>query len=659
MSARADVRPTSFGRLRRNRSFWISAGWLALVLVASFGAPLLAPYGSNEQNLSDLLAGPSGHHLLGTDDVGRDILSRLMYGGALSLVGAGWATLVALAIGLPLGVVAGYFGGWADALANRFADLIFSVPGLIVLLAVEAIFGSSQWVVMSVLGVILSAPLIRLVSVTARAARGELYVDAAFVAGLSHQRVVARHIVPNIAAPTIILTASTLSLALLIETGLGFLGLGPQPPTPSWGAMVATASTVIYTDPWMVVPTGAVLILTVLAFNFIGDAVRDAGPGAQRASILRLRGRDRGRRGADGAAAPLLTPPPATDAPRAAAGAGDGEGGAPLLAVDGLRVAFAAARGDVAVVDRVSFEVRRGETLGLVGESGSGKTITGLAVLGLVPPPGRIVDGAVRFGDLDLTALDDRGWAKVRGARIGYVAQEPMVALDPSFTVGSQLVEPLRRHRPGSRREARRRAIELLSMVGIPQPEAIFRSYPHQLSGGMAQRVGIAIALTGEPELLIADEPTTALDVTVQGEILDLLRSLQTELGMSLILVTHNLGVVADICDRALVMYAGQIVEEGTVDDLFERPRHPYTEGLLRSDPELGEIGAPLPTIRGTVPLPADWPTGCRFAPRCPYAVAECSAAPVAMAAPEPGRLSRCIRIEETMARDPLQEARS
>jgi len=653
MSERADPRPTYFGRLRGKPSFWISVGWLVLVLIASFGAPLLAPYGSDEQNLTDLLAGPSAHHLLGTDDVGRDILSRLMHGGALSLLGAGWATLVALVVGLPLGVVAGYFGGWADSLANRFADLIFSVPGLIVLLAVEAIFGSSQWVVMSVLGVILSAPLIRLVSVTARAARGELYVDAAFVSGLSHQRVIARHIVPNIAAPTIILTASTLSLALLIETGLGFLGLGPQPPTPSWGAMVATASTVIYTDPWMVVPTGVVLILTVLAFNFIGDAVRDAGPGAQRASILRLRGR--GRRGTrDGVARTLLTPAPAIDAPRAAAAAADD---APLLTVDGLRVAFPAGKGDVAVVDRVGFDVRRGETLGLVGESGSGKTITGLAVLGLVPPPGRIVDGSVHFGDLDLTELDERGWAKVRGARIAYVAQEPMVALDPSFTVGSQLVEPIRRHRSSSRREARRRAIELLSTVGIPQPEAIFRSYPHQLSGGMAQRVGIAIALTGEPELLIADEPTTALDVTVQGEILDLLRSLQSELGMSLILVTHNLGVVADICDRALVMYAGQIVEEGAVDDLFERPRHPYTEGLLRSDPELGELGAPLPTIRGTVPLPVDWPAGCRFAPRCPYAVAECSAAPVAMAVPEPGRRSRCVRIEEMTRREPLQEA--
>lgn len=644
-------RPSYFGRLRKKPSFWLSVSWLVIVIVISVGAPLFAPFGSNAQNLNELLAGPSWHHLLGTDDVGRDILSRLMYGGALSLEGTAWTTVVALAIGLPFGVVAGYFGGWWDSLANRFADLMFSVPGVLILLAVEAIFGSNQWIVMGVLGVILSAPFIRLVSITCRGAKGELYVDAAQVAGLSHARIIVRHIVPNIAAPIVILTSSTLSFALLVETGLGFLGLGPQPPTPSWGEMVATASSVIYSDRWMMVPTGAVLILTVLSFNFIGDAVRDASPGSQRSGILQLQ---RGRKLKNSQSARLLTPPPAADSPTIDLEANPSGSvvGSPLLHVEGLRVAFAAKGGDVAVVDGISFDVHRGETLGIVGESGCGKTMTALALLGLVPPPGRVITGSVRFDNLELTALDERTWAKIRGARIGYVAQEPMVALDPSFTIGSQLVEPIRHHIGLGRRDAKRRAIELLNTVGIPQPDAIFRSYPHQISGGMAQRVAIAIALSGEPELLIADEPTTALDVTVQGEILDLLRSLQEKLGMSLILVTHNLGVVADICDRALVMYAGQIVEDGAVQDLFDRPSNPYTEGLLKSAPEYGEIGADLPTIRGTVPLPAEWPRGCRFAPRCPYALDQCSAAPVPMASLASGQRSRCIRIEEIFPRE-------
>jgi peptide/nickel transport system permease protein len=294
--------------------------------------------------------------------------------------------------------------------------------------------------------------------------------------------------------------------------------------------------------------------------------------------------------------------------------------------------------------------VRAGESIALVGESGCGKTMTALALMGLVPPPGRISGGQIIFEGKDLAQLDESALNQVRGVSIGLISQEPMVALDPSFTIGSQLREPLRYHKKLSRQAAQERAIELLRLVGIPRPEVVAKSYPHQLSGGMAQRVAIAIALTGEPKLLIADEPTTALDVTIQAEILDLLRSLQEQMGMALILVTHDLGVVADMCSRAVVMYAGQVVEEAIVDNLFDRPLHPYTMGLLRSMPDLNDTEGKLHTIEGSVPPPQRWPAYCHFADRCPYVTVTCRSGPIPLLVPEPGRASRCIRVETLQA---------
>lgn len=321
---------------------------------------------------------------------------------------------------------------------------------------------------------------------------------------------------------------------------------------------------------------------------------------------------------------------------------------APLLEVEDLAVEFLTDHGWVRVVDGVSFSVGAGETLGLVGESGSGKTVTSLSVMQLIPrPPGRIAAGSIRFEGRELLGLPEHELEALRGEAIAMVFQESMTSLNPAFTIGDQIGEVVRRHRGVSRREARLRALEVLELVQIPDPEARIDAYPHEFSGGMRQRAAIAMALACDPKLLIADEPTTALDVTVQAQVLDLLRSLQQRLGMGILFVTHNLGVVADLCDRVTVMYAGRIVETANVFDLFERPQHPYTEGLLQAMPQLGERGKRLAAIPGTPPMPWQMPDGCRFHPRCPYAQSACAEQDVVLHGLGEGRSARCRRVHE------------
>ena len=298
----------------------------------------------------------------------------------------------------------------------------------------------------------------------------------------------------------------------------------------------------------------------------------------------------------------------------------------PLLEVRDLRTYFRTDAGVAQAVDGVSFHVEEGETLGIVGESGCGKTVTSLSLMGLIPdPPGEIVSGSsIRFGGEELLGASNAHLREIRGNEISMIFQEPMTSLNPVFTVGNQIAEALRTHRGLNKRDARTVSIRLLKEVGIPDPDQRFDEYPHQLSGGMRQRVMIAMALSCEPRLLIADEPTTALDVTIQAQILDLLAGLRRTHGMAVLLITHDLGVVAEVCDRVIVMYAGQVVETGTVEEIFAEPWHPYTQGLLASLPELGGRDRELHPIRGVVPSPVSWPEACRFRERCPFAWERC-----------------------------------
>jgi peptide/nickel transport system ATP-binding protein len=321
---------------------------------------------------------------------------------------------------------------------------------------------------------------------------------------------------------------------------------------------------------------------------------------------------------------------------------------APLLEVDGLRTYFDTLAGTVRSVDGVSYTVHAGQTLGVVGESGCGKSVTALSIMRLVPrPPGRFAGGAVRYRGTDLLTLPEAQMREIRGNRISMIFQEPMTSLNPVLTVGRQIAETVQLHQKVGRAQAMERAVEMLRVVQIPEPERRANEYPHQLSGGMRQRVMIALALACNPELLIADEPTTALDVTIQAQILDLLKRLQKELGMGVVMITHDLGVVAESCDRVVVMYAGRKVEEADVVDLFDRPLHPYTRALMRSMPAMNTTSRRLAEIPGMVPAPHELGRGCAFAARCPHANARCRAETPALTAQGDGHVVACFAVEE------------
>lgn len=320
----------------------------------------------------------------------------------------------------------------------------------------------------------------------------------------------------------------------------------------------------------------------------------------------------------------------------------------PVLRVTDLEVQFATDQGWATVVDKVSFEVPKGGTIGLVGESGSGKSVTSLAVMGLIPsPPGRITKGAIELEGRDLIGLSESDLSSLRGNAMSMVFQEPMSSLNPAYTVGDQIRETVRRHRKVSRKQAHQRAVEMLDLVGIPNAARRVSSYPHEFSGGMRQRVMIAMALSCDPSLLIADEPTTALDVTIQAQILDLLKAMQAELGMAILFITHDLGVVADICDEVMVMYAGQIVERSEIFGLYRKPQHPYSEGLLSAMPQIGGHNEELTSIPGMTPAPWAMPTGCRFHPRCSYASEVCTQGEPQLLELDGGRASRCLKVAE------------
>jgi peptide/nickel transport system ATP-binding protein len=318
---------------------------------------------------------------------------------------------------------------------------------------------------------------------------------------------------------------------------------------------------------------------------------------------------------------------------------------APLIEIQNLRVVFHGDDGRTThAVDAVDLAVAQGATLGLVGESGCGKSVTSLAIMGLLPKQSAEVTGSIHFDGFNLLNVSDHIRRDLRGNRLAMIFQEPMTSLNPSFTIGDQIIESILRHRGGSRSAARKRAIELLRRVHIPSPDRRIDEYPHKLSGGMRQRVMIAMALACDPRLLIADEPTTALDVTLQAQILDLMRELKAAGGAAIILITHDLGVVAEVCDEVAVMYAGEIVERASVDALFATPQHPYTVGLLGSIPRLDRRTSHLATIEGMVPNMTALPSGCRFAARCPFVEIACAAAPPPLAEVSPGHWSRCIR---------------
>jgi peptide/nickel transport system permease protein len=604
-------------------------GFLLLIVLVALFASWIAPHDPAAISL-DTFSKPSWDHPLGTDHLGRDTFSRILYGAQVSLRSGFQIVGLALLVAIPIGLLAGFRGGGTDITLMRIMDGLSAFPPLVLALAVVGMLGAGLENAILAISLVMIPGFTRLIRAQTLAVREETFIEASRSMGTKPGRIRWRRVLPNVASPLIVAASLAIGFALIAEAQLSLLGFGVQRPTSSWGTMIQDARLELAEHPWQVFIPCLALVFTILAFNTLGDGVRDAlGLG-----LPKGKQRMKGRLGITTVTRPADTPAPApTDA---------------LLQVSDLSVEFVTDDGEATVVDHVSFGVALGEVIAIVGESGSGKTVSSLAVMRLVAsPPGRITSGSVMFDGRDLLSLSLVELRAIRGDQIAMVFQDPMTSLNPAYTIQTQLVDTIRLHRSVSKTEARARARELLELVGIPDPDRRLRDYPHQLSGGMRQRALLALALSCEPRLLIADEPTTALDVTVQAQILDLLRSLQARLGMAVIFVTHDLGVVADLCSRVIVMYAGQIVEEAPVHELFARPRHPYTEGLLAAIPQSGQAGERLASIPGVVPAPSAMPNGCRFHPRCPYAVPECATTPVELRPAGDGRRSRCLRVDE------------
>ena len=632
------------GRVLRSPAAVLSIIWLVGLVLASLTSPLWLRYGPLEQDLSAVLQGPSWAHLLGTDELGRDLLSRIVTAAAPTLLIAVITPIVAVLVTVPITLWAARYAR-AEGVVNRVSEIVLSLPGTVIILAFIAAVGTNMPLVMVAFGLLLFGALYRVFFGQAKSLHQQLYVEAAAVDGVRPMTASLRHVLPNMSTTVIVQFVLLFGAAIGLQAGLAFIGLGPQPPEPTWGGMVQTASQYIFQQPWMMIPTGGVLALTIIAANSLADVL--AGGSAMPPSLVSLKR----RKAPTNAPAAAVGTPAAAPAPVAASESlvpADADG---ALLVQNLVIGV---DDGPELVSGVSLRVGAGRVLGLVGESGCGKSVTSYAMLGLLAPGLSVRSGSIRWNGVDLARADEKTLQRTRGHEIAFISQEPTRALDPMFTVGWQLTASVKRLRGVGGREAKRIALQLLTDVGIVDPPRVLKSYPHQISGGMAQRVATALALSGTPKLLIADEPTTALDVTVQAEILALLRGLIAERDMSIILVTHDLGVVADLCDDVSVMYAGQIVESGTVRDVLVRPEHPYTMALLAADPHAiidFEGTTRLASIPGQVPLPGSWTSGCRFAARCRFARDECKTAIPLLPRAEGEGGVRCIRRDEVEGR--------
>ncbi|ETA07757.1 MULTISPECIES: ABC transporter ATP-binding protein/permease [Gordonia] len=555
--------------LLRNRASVAGLVIIAVVVVAAIFGPLIAPYGANAIDVPNALQAPSWSHLFGTDDLGRDVFSRVVLAASVSLRVAVIAVAISLTVGVILGMVAGFAGGVLDTALMRIVDVVFSFPVLLLALAIVAVLGPGVTSAMIAIGVVYIPIFARVARADTLRVRQTQYVQSARTMGVRTSRILFSHVLPNISGPVIVQTSISLAFAILSEAALSFLGLGVQPPDPSWGRMLFDAQGFITTAWWMGVFPGLAILFTVFAFNLVGDGVRDVLDPRQR-TLLRNRGYDR-----TSVTVATATPKPAR------AVAEDS-----VLDVEDLIVGV----GPREIVHGISFTVARGETLGIVGESGSGKSLSVLAATGLFDAPSAYVRGSARLGTTEIVGATPSTLRALHGIRVGFVFQDPSSSLNPLLTVEQQLTEGPRRHLGLGRAEAHDRALQLLRDVNLPDPESRLRAYPHQLSGGQRQRVMIAIALACDPDLLIADEATTALDVTTQAQIIDLVADLQRKRGMAVVWISHDLGVIGRIADRVMVMRSGRIVQSRDVAALFDDPRDEYSKKLLDSRPLLSKV---------------------------------------------------------------------
>ncbi|MEW2393931.1 dipeptide/oligopeptide/nickel ABC transporter permease/ATP-binding protein [Streptomyces venezuelae] len=608
----------------------VAVGVVAVVVLVALFAPLLAPHDPLDQQPQVGGTGaPSAEHWMGQDSLGRDILSRLMYGARWSLaIGLG-ATLLALVAGAVIGAVAATSRKAVDETLMRCLDVVMAFPGIALAAVLVAVFGGGIAVLICAIAFLFTPPIARVVRANVLDQYGEDYVVAERIIGARTPHIIVRHVAVNCAAPILVFCTVQVAEAIVFEASLSFIGAGVRPPDPSWGSVIADGKNMVLIGGWWAtVFPGLLMLITVLALNILSEGVSDAWAAPSTRDVTGTdRAKDRLEAPEPGSGRVLELPGLTRAAHRLRTRARPLPTGTPVLAVTGLTISFPQRHGGVDIVDGISFDVRPGEVLGLVGESGCGKSLTALTVMGLAPKGARI-GGRVVFDGQDLTALPTRARRRLLGHDMAMIYQDALSSLNPAMTVRSQLKQVVRRG-------GRRTASELLSLVGL-DPDRTLRSYPHELSGGQRQRVLIAMALSRDPKLIVADEPTTALDVTVQAQIIQLLLRLREELGFALILVSHDLALVADVTDRVVVMYGGQIVETGVTADLVESPEHHYTRGLLGSVLSLESAAQRLTQIKGVVPSPADFPPGCRFADRCPLSSDLCRTTPPTLTGPPP-----------------------
>lgn len=585
--------------LRRKPMAIVGLVMLLIVIFLAIFASKIAPYDPYEKadaKAEDILAPPNNEHLLGTDDVGKDVLSQLIYGARVSLIVGFAGSFMSIFIGTMIGLTSGYFGGRVDNLLMRLVDFLMVIPSLPLMLVVISVLGRGLEKIILVIGLLYWTYTSRLVRSLVISLKERQYILRIKSLGASNSRIIFRHIFPQVVPLVVAQGVLSISNAVISESVLSFLGLG-DPLTVSWGMMLnfAFARAISRGGWWFFLPPGFAIVWVSLSVILVGTALEEiVNPRLSTHHLFNPRRMVQVKE-----KKPIIS------------------NGKALLNVQNLSVSYLTDEGTaLQAVDDVSFHLNPGRSLGIVGESGCGKTTVMLALLRLLPEAGRITQGQVYFNGKDLLQNSEAEMCAVRWAELSIVFQGAMNALNPVRTIESQIIEVMRRHKVvRSKREAETRTAELLDLVGIAPERG--NQYQHQYSGGMRQRAVIAMALACNPKILIADEPTTALDVMIQAQITELLKKLREELHLTLILVTHDLGVVSELCDDVLVMYGGNMAEYASSDIVYNKPHHPYTIRLLKAFPDIENLDGDLVSIPGVPPRLDELPLGCRFSPRC------------------------------------------
>lgn len=583
---------------------------VALVAVAVI-APVVLSHAANATNLLTANQGPGRGHLLGTDGLGRDVFARTLVATRVTLELAVLSAAISAVLGVIFGLSVSGLRGWAHTAGARVIDASLSFPDIFIAIVIITILSYGGLNAAVAVGIAEAPWFARVAYSLVSAILGEEYVVSARVAGVPEWRILVRHVLPNVAEPLSISALTAITYAVIAISSLSFLGLGVQPPGYDWGSLITVGLQTIYEQPAQALAPAAMLAITGVCLTFISEAFNIAFNPQTSSSGVRPR--------------PEENREPALSTLEVPADDGRLRSRDSVLVVTGLRIAVESRSGPLPLVRNVSFSIGDGESVGLVGESGSGKTLTALAVGGLTDLNVDVRFASLRLGGVDLLRLQGKDRALAYRGTLSYVFQDPATSMNPALRIGAQLREALPADRVQGRKLRRHALEDALREVGLPDPGGLLRRFPHELSGGQRQRVMIAMALLSGSKLLFADEPTTALDVTVQKQVLDLLRRLNTERGLGLLLISHNLAVVAETCDRVMVMYGGRIVEEGPTAVVLRNPRHPYTAALLSAVPELdGRPDTTIQTIGGRPPRPEDLGRGCAFSSRCQFRISAC-----------------------------------